>query len=53
MAASLSLRGGVDEAGTTSFEVTGLGPGTYFFAVTAYNAYGQESEKSNMGSKTL
>lgn len=51
--ADLYLRGGVDEPGTTSFEVTGLARGTYFFAVTAYNEYGEESEKSNIGSKTF
>jgi hypothetical protein len=52
-AANLSLRGGVSDAETTTFEVSGLGPGTYYFAVTAYNQYGEESAKSNIGSKTF
>ena len=49
----LALRAGVSGAASTSFEVSGLAPGTYYFAVTAYNDSGTESEKSNIGSKTL
>jgi hypothetical protein len=46
----LTLRGGTD---STTFIVSGLGLGTYYFAVTAYNFYGEESAKSNIGSKTF
>jgi hypothetical protein len=52
-AANLTLRGGVSEPDTKTFEVTGLGPGTYYFAVTAYNEYGEESAMSNLGTKTF
>lgn len=37
----------------TTFTVAGLPPGTYFFAVTAYNASGLESGYSNEVSKTI
>jgi hypothetical protein len=50
---SLSLRGGVGDAATTTFTVSNLATGTYYFAVTAYNASGQESAFSNIGSKTF
>src|SRR5207248_5228500 len=37
----------------TSYTVTGLGAGTYYFAVTASNSAGQESGYSNEVSKTI
>lgn len=37
----------------TTFTVTGLGPGTYYFAVTAENATGGRSAYSNEVSKTF
>jgi hypothetical protein len=43
----------VNGAGTTSFEITGLGSGTWYFAVAAIAADGTESAQSNVGSKTL
>ncbi len=49
----LSLRGGVSGFSSTTFAVIGLAPGTYYFAVTAYNLSGKESAKSNLGSKTI
>ncbi len=49
----LSLRAGVSGAASTTFEVSGLASGTYYFAVTAYNESGIESEMSNIGSKTF
>ncbi|MFZ5876797.1 MAG: fibronectin type III domain-containing protein [Nitrospirota bacterium] len=38
---------------TTSYTVTGLGPGTYYFAVTAENTSGGDSGYSNEVSKTI
>jgi hypothetical protein len=40
-------------ADSTSYVITGLGAGTYYFAVRAYNAAGQEGPASNLGSKTF
>ena len=37
----------------TAFTVTGLTPGTYYFAVTAFDADGNESDFSNEVSKTV
>jgi hypothetical protein len=37
----------------TSHTVTGLGPGTYYFAITAYNSTGLESGFSNEVSTTI
>ncbi|HEU4652719.1 MAG TPA: putative Ig domain-containing protein [Steroidobacteraceae bacterium] len=39
--------------GLTSYVVTGLGSGTWYFAVTAYNSSGVESSLSNLASKTI
>jgi len=39
--------------GTTEYEVSGLAPGTYYFAVTAYTAMGTESAQSDIGNKTI
>jgi hypothetical protein len=39
--------------GLTSYVVTGLGSGTWYFAVTAYNSDGIESNLSNVASKTI
>jgi hypothetical protein len=38
---------------TTSYAVTGLPAGTYYFAVTAVSTTGAESAMSNIGSKTI
>jgi hypothetical protein len=40
-------------AATTKYVVNGLSSGTYYFAVSAYNATGQESAKSNIASKSI
>ena len=40
-------------ASTTTYNVTGLDAGTYYFAVAAYNADGVESAMSNIGNKTI
>ena len=39
--------------GLTSYVVTNLVPGTYFFAATAVNSLGAESGLSNAGTKTI
>ena len=43
----------VNGASTTSYEVTGLSSGTWYFAVAAMAADGTESPRSNVGSKTI
>lgn len=43
----------INVGNVTSYPVTGLGSGTYYFAVTAYDASGSESGFSNEGSKTF
>jgi hypothetical protein len=40
-------------ATTTSYEITGLSTGTWYFAVAADAADGSESAPSNVGSKTI
>jgi Fibronectin type III domain len=40
-------------ASTTSYEITGLSSGTWYFAVAAMAADGTESPQSNVGSKTI
>jgi hypothetical protein len=43
----------VPGATTTSYEITGLTSGTWYFAIAADAADGTESAKSNVGSKTI
>jgi Fibronectin type III domain len=43
----------VADATETSYVVGGLAPGTYYFAVVAYNSAGMDSPESNVGSKTI
>jgi hypothetical protein len=43
----------VGGATTTSFEISGLAPGTWYFAIAADAADGRQSAKSNIGSKTI
>jgi hypothetical protein len=43
----------VDNPGLTSYVVGNLAPGTYYFAISAYNATGLESGLSNVASKTI
>ena len=38
---------------TTTYAIEQLDPGTYYFAVTAYNVEGAESAPSSIGSKTI
>jgi hypothetical protein len=37
----------------SSYVVEGLAPGTYYFAVTAFNSRNMESERSNAGKKDI
>jgi hypothetical protein len=43
----------ISNASTTSYEITGLSSGTWYFAVAADAADGTESAPSNVGSKTI
>lgn len=43
----------IDVGNTTSYSITGLTSGTYFFVVTAYDTQGIESSFSNQASKTI
>ena len=41
------------EVSETSYVVSGLSSGTYYFAVVAFNSEGVDSSDSNVGSKTI
>jgi hypothetical protein len=41
------------DATETSYVVSGLAPGTYYFAVVAFNTDGDDSPESNVASKTI
>ena len=41
------------DAAETSYVVSGLASGTYYFAIVAFNSEGVDSADSNMGSKTI
>jgi hypothetical protein len=43
----------INSAGISSYVVTDLAPGTYYFAVTAYNSAGAESDRSSVVSKVI
>jgi hypothetical protein len=43
----------ISGSSNTSYEITGLGAGTWFFAVAADAADGTQSAKSALGSKTI
>jgi len=43
----------LSDAGATTYVVSNLAPGTYYFAVSAYNSLGLEGAWSNIASKTL
>lgn len=43
----------VSDPDQTSYALSGLSPGTYYFAVTAFNSDGSESGMSNEVSKTI
>ncbi len=50
---SLTTRIDINNPGTLSYVVTNLTTGTWYFAMTAFTNSGQESAKSNVGSKTI
>lgn len=52
-ASAMSTEITVSNAGVTSYTVSGLGSGTWYFAVTAYTTGGLESARSNTGSKVI
>ena len=43
----------VSGAGSTTYAINGLTSGTYYFAVSAYNAFGIEGALSNIASKSF
>src|SRR5690606_17688356 len=43
----------IDNSGVTTYVVENLGPGTYYFALTALSSDGFESDYSNEASKTI
>jgi hypothetical protein len=51
--ASLTWTIDVADASAATYVVRGLSPGTYYFAVSAYNSLGLEGAWSNLASKTL
>ena len=51
--ASLSSSVQLTNSGLSSYVVGNLSSGTYYFAITAYNAAGAESAMTNVGSKTI
>jgi len=50
---SLTNKIQVSNAGLTSYTVTGLGPGTHYFTISAYSVNGVESDPSGVGSLTI
>jgi hypothetical protein len=52
-AATLTQTIDVAGAGVTSYVITALSQGTYFFTITAYTAQGTEGAPSNVGTKTI
>jgi hypothetical protein len=52
-ASAMTMSITVADATETSYVVAGLAPGTYYFAVVAYNSAGMDSSQSNVGSKTI
>lgn len=51
--ASLTQVIDIPNDGTTSYQITNLGSGTWYFGIKAYNSAGVESDLSNVGSKTI
>jgi hypothetical protein len=43
----------INDASTTAYQIKGLAPATYFFAIQSFTAAGAESELSGIASKTI
>lgn len=52
-AGSMTQTVNVAGAGTTSYVISNLSTGTWYFGITAYTNTGLESPMSNVGSKTI
>lgn len=52
-ASAMSTEINVGNAGATSYTISGLGSGTWYFAVTAYTTSGLQSALSDTGSKVI
>jgi hypothetical protein len=52
-ASNLTNVASVPGASASSYKVTGLGKGTYYFKVTAYDINGTESPQSAVASKVI
>jgi hypothetical protein len=52
-ASALTQTVALSGANTTSYQFTGLTHGTYYFAVSAFNAMGVDSARSNVATKTI
>ncbi len=52
-ATALAQSANIDTTDTTSYVVSGLSSGTWYFAIRAYNTAGTESNLSNLASKTI
>ncbi len=51
--ASLTHVVDITNIGMTSYQITGLSSGSWYFGIKAYNSAGEESNLSNIGSKTI
>jgi hypothetical protein len=52
-AGSLTQTINVPNAGTTTYVISNLAAGTWYFGITAYTNSGLQSSMSNVGSKTI
>lgn len=52
-AAALTQSISVPSATTTTYEISSLAPGTYYFEIIAYTSLGTQSAPSNVASKTI
>ena len=50
---NLTATADLTDASATSYTVTNLSPGKWYFAISAYNAEGTDGDLSNIGSKTI
>jgi hypothetical protein len=50
---NLTATADLTDASATSYTVTHLSPGKWYFAISAYNAKGTDGDLSNVGSKTI